>query len=81
MQAPSEGEMRGTGRTRPTGKVKGKVTEEKANMKAKGEGFGSKGFQQSVKEADEEDERVRMAPNMGAGGSHPRATSDPGRER
>ena len=47
---------------------------------------GGKGFQQSVKmmkgeeeqETAEEDEgRVRMAPNMGAGGSHPQATTDP----
>ena len=28
-------------------------------------------------EADEEDEQGRVAPNMGAGGSHPQATSDP----
>ena len=27
-------------------------------------------------DADEEDERVQVAPNMGAGGSHPQATSD-----
>ena len=27
---------------------------------------------------EREEERVRMAPNMGAGGSHPQATSDPG---
>ena len=31
-------------------------------------------------EGDEEEERVRMAPNMGAGGSHPQAMADPGRE-
>ena len=30
-----------------------------------------------MKEADEEDERDRVAPNMEAGGSHPKATSDP----
>ena len=29
------------------------------------------------KEEDEEDDRVQVAPNMGAGGSHPQATSDP----
>ena len=28
--------------------------------------------------AEEDEGRVRMAPNMGAGGSHPQATSDPG---
>ena len=33
-----------------------------------------------MKEADEEDERDRVAPNMGAGGSHPQATSDPRKE-
>ena len=31
-------------------------------------------------EADEEDKRGRVAPNMGAGGSHPQATSDPREE-
>ena len=30
---------------------------------------------------EEEEERDRMAPNMGAGGSHPQAMSDPGKER
>ena len=48
---------------------------------------GGKGFQQNMKtmkgeeeqKADEEDERGRVAPNMGAGGSHPQATSDPGK--
>ena len=33
-----------------------------------------------IQEADEEDERGRVAPNMGAGGSHPQATSDPGKK-
>ena len=28
----------------------------------------------------EEDERVQVAPNMGAGGSHPQAMKDPGEE-
>ena len=27
---------------------------------------------------ESEEERIRMAPNMGAGGSHLQATSDPG---
>ena len=52
----------------------------------KGE-HGSKGTQQvenlamdADQEADEEDERGRVAPDMGAGGSHPQATSDPGKE-
>ena len=31
-------------------------------------------------EADEEDEQGRVTPNMGAGGSHPQATSDPRKE-
>ena len=30
---------------------------------------------------EEEKERVRMVPNMGAGGSHHQAMSDPGKER
>ena len=42
VQASSEGEMRGAGRTRPAGKAKGKVTEEKANMKAKEEDLAAK---------------------------------------
>ena len=51
-------------------------------------GAGSKGTQQvenlamdEDQEAEEEDERGRVAPNMGAGGSHPQATSDPGKEK
>ena len=36
VQASSEGEKRGVGRTRP-GKAKERVTEERANMKAKEE--------------------------------------------
>ena len=31
-------------------------------------------------ETDEEDERVQVAPNMGAGGSHPQAMLDPEEE-
>ena len=38
--ASSEGEMRGVRRTRPAGKAKGRATEERVNMKAKGGGFG-----------------------------------------
>ena len=33
-----------------------------------------------MKEADEEDERDRVAPNMEPGGSHPQATSDSRKE-
>ena len=62
-------------------KGKGKGNGGKGEHEGKGGGFGSKGFQQSVKEADEEDEQDRVAPNMEAGGSHPQATSDPGKER
>ena len=43
---------------------------------SKGGGFGHNGKQQEMREREEE--RVRMAPNMGAGGSHHQATSDPG---
>ena len=62
------------------GKGKGKGNEGKGEHEGKEGGFGRKGFQQSVKEADEEDERDRVAPDIGAGGSHPQATSDPGKE-
>ena len=41
MQASSE-EMRGVGRTRPTGKAKERVTEERVNMKAKEEDLAAK---------------------------------------
>ena len=59
-------------------KGKGKGNGGKGEHEGKGGGFGSKGFQQSVRENEEEWGRV--APNMGAGGSHPQATSDPGKE-
>ena len=61
-------------------KGKGRGNGGKGEHEGKGGGFGRKGFQQSVRENEEEWGRV--APNMGAGGSHPQATSDPGeRER
>ena len=59
-------------------KGKGKGNGGKGEHEGKGGGFGRKGFQQSVRENEEE--RGRVAPNMGAGGSHPQATSDPGKE-
>ena len=70
-----------------SGKGKGKGNGGKGEHGGKGED-GRKGVQQSAKmlkgkeeqEADEEDERDRVAPNMGAGGSHPQATSDPREE-
>ena len=52
-------------------KGKGKGNGGKGEHEGKGGGFGHKG---------REEERVRMSPNMGAGGSHPQATSDPGKE-
>ena len=74
-------ETRGKGK----GKGNGGKGEHGAKGDKGGKGFqqneGGKGFQQNAKElkreedqeADEEDEgRVRVAPNMGAGGSHPR---------
>ena len=76
------------------GKGKGKGNGGKGEHGNKG-GLGSKGTneaQQSkrmIKGTDEdeldekeheEDERVQVAPNMGAGGSHPQATTDPGEE-
>ena len=78
VQASSEGEMRGVKRTRPAGKAKERVTEERVSMKAKEEDLAAKEKQQETRE--EEEERVRMAPNMDAGGSHPQAMSDPGEE-
>ena len=71
---PGEDELRGLDKT--SGKGKGKGNGGKGEHEGKGGGFGRKGFQQSVRE--EKEERVRMAPNMGAGGSHPQATSDLG---
>ena len=65
------------------GKGKGKGNGGKREHGSK-EGFGGKGFQQSVEmmkgeeaQGADEDERVELAPNMGAGGSHPQATFDP----
>ena len=65
-------------------KGKGKGNGGKGEHGSKGRA-GSKGTQQvenfavdEDQEADEENERGRVAPNMGAGGSHPQATSDPG---
>ena len=57
-------------------KGKGKGNGGKGEHEGKGGGFGHSGKQQGMREREEE--RVRMAPNMGAGGSHPQATSDPG---
>ena len=64
-------------------KGKGKGNGGKVEHGGKGED-GGKGVQQSVKmlkgeeeEADEEDERVQVAPNMGAGSSYHQATTDP----
>ena len=77
-----------THRTNETsGKVKGKANGGTGEHGGKDE-KGGKGFQQSVKmlkgeedqEADGEDERGRVAPIMEAGGSHPQATSDPGKK-
>ena len=70
-----------------SGNGKGKGSGGKGEHGGKGD-EGGKGFQQSAKmmkgeddqEADEEDERGRVAPNMGAGGSHPQATTDPEEE-
>ena len=50
-------------------KGKGKGKGGKGEHEGKGGGFGRKGKQQETRE--EEEGTVRMAPNMGAGGSHP----------
>ena len=71
-----------------SGKGKGKGNGGKGEHGGKGD-KGGKGFQQNMKtmkgeeeqKADEVDERDRVAPNMGAGGSHPQAKSDPGKEK
>ena len=59
-----------------TSKGKGKGNGGKGEHEGKGGGFGHSGKQQEMREREEE--RVRMAPNMGSGGSHPQATSYPG---
>ena len=63
-----EEEIRGFGRTRREGEGKGNGR--KGEHGSKG-GLGSKGGQQNARKKgeDEEDERVQVAPNMGAGGS------------
>ena len=66
--------MRGGGRTRPAGKAKERVTEERVSMKAKEEDLAAK--ENSKRRGEEEEARVRMAPIMGAGGPYPQATSD-----
>ena len=77
VKTSSEGEMRGVRRTRPV--EKGKGNGGKGEHGSKG-GLRSKGTLKDVRQ-HEEDERVRVAPNMGAGGSPPpQATSDPGEE-
>ena len=59
-----------------TSKGKGKGNGGKGEHEGTGGGFDYNGKQQEMRETEEE--RVRMAPNMRAGGSHPQATSDPG---
>ena len=59
-------------------KGKGKGNGGKGEHEGKGGGFGRNGKQQET--GEEKEERDRMAPNMGAGGSHPQAMSDPGEE-
>ena len=63
-------------------KGKGKGNGGKGEHGGKG-GDGSKGTQQVenlAMDGDQEDKRGRVAPNMGAGGSHSQATSDPGKK-
>ena len=73
---PGGDESRGLNET--SGKGKGKGIGGKGEHEGKGGGCGRKGFQQSLRENEGKWDRV--APNMGAGGSHPQATSDPGKE-
>ena len=59
-----------------SGKGKGKGREGKGEHGKEG-GQGGKGARQKMpSEEDEEDEWTVVAPNTGAGGSHPRATTD-----
>ena len=60
-------------------KGKGKGNGGKGEHEGKGGGFGHKGKHPETREREEE--RVRMAPNMEAGGSHPQATSDPRKKK
>ena len=63
-----------------SGKGKGKGREGKGEHGKEG-GRGGKGARQKMpSEEDEEDERTVVAPNTWAGGSHPRATTDPEEE-
>ena len=70
------------------GKGKGKGNGGKGEHRGKGDKEG-KGFQENVKmlkseveqEADEEDERGRVAPNVEAGSSHPRTRRIPERKK
>ena len=70
------GERRQTDET--SGKGKGKGNGGKGRHGGKG-GVGSRGARQAARQT-EEDERVQVAPNMEAGGSHPQAMMDPGEE-
>ena len=78
----TEGLVRGKDDRRQTdetsGKGKGKGNGGKGEHRGKG-GFGSKGTVEDLRQ-HEEDERVRVAPNREAGGSHAQATSDLGEE-
>ena len=59
------------------GKGKGKGDGGKGEHASKGGGFGGKGAARMTKADDEKDERVQVAPDMGAGGSYSQATLDP----
>ena len=60
-------------------KGKGKGNGGKGEHEGKGGGFGHKGKHPETREKEEEG--IRMAPNMGAGGSHPQAMSDPRKKK
>ena len=75
MQASSGGRDERRGRTRPAGKAKERVTEERVSMKAKEEDLAAK---ENSKRRGREP--VRMGPNMGDGGSHPQTISVPEEE-
>ena len=60
-----------------SGKGKGKGHEGKGEHEKEGGREGKGARQKMLSEEDQEDERTVVAPNTGAGGSHPQATSDP----
>ena len=68
-------EMEDEGRGNDRGGRKGKNVEERCTWVTRSEEEDQ--TMRTLRSEDEEDERVEVAPNMKAGGSHPQATFDP----